>query len=216
MSLIKVLITDDHQIIIDGLKSLLADKEQIKVIAEASNGKEALDILKLLQVDVVLMDIDMPVLNGIEATKEIKAEYPETKVIILSMYKESGLIKTLIQIGADGYLLKNSDKDELIEAITRVASGQQYFSSDVTMSLLDKISKKSSQFQPDKRVSELTQREIEILKLITEGFSNKEIGDKLFISHRTVDSHRTNLMKKVGVNNIAGLIRFAIKTGFVN
>ncbi|OQX72312.1 MAG: hypothetical protein B6D61_14115 [Bacteroidetes bacterium 4484_249] len=216
MSVIKVLITDDHQIIIDGLKSLLEDKEQIEVIAEASNGKEALDILNLLQVDVVLMDIDMPVMNGIEATKQIKAEYPETKVIILSMYKESGLIKTLIQIGADGYLLKNSDKDELVDAITRVASGQQYFSPDVTMSLLNKTSEKQSQFQPDKRVSELTQREIEILKLITEGLSNKEIGDKLFISHRTVDSHRTNLMKKIGVNNIAGLIRFAIKTGFVN
>ena len=216
MSVIKVLITDDHQIIIDGLKSLLEDKEQIEVIAEASNGKEALDILNLLQVDVVLMDIDMPVMNGIEATKQIKAEYPETKVIILSMYKESGLIKTLIQIGADGYLLKNSDKDELVDAITRVASGQQYFSPDVTMSLLNKTSEKQSQFQPDKRVSELTQREIEILKLITEGLSNKEIGDKLFISHRTVDSHRTNLMKKIGVNNIAGLIRFADKTGFVN
>ena len=216
MSVVKVLITDDHQIIIDGLKSLLEDKEQIKVIAEASNGKEALDTLDLIQVDVVLMDIDMPILNGIEATKKIKAEYPETKVIILSMYKESGLIKTLIKIGADGYLLKNSDKDELVDAITRVASGQQYFSSDVTMSLLDKTPDKTSQFQPDKRVSELTQREIEILKLITEGLSNKEIGDKLFISHRTVDSHRTNLMKKIGVNNIAGLIRFAIKTGFVS
>lgn len=216
MGIIKVLIADDHQIIIDGLKSLLKDKKQIEVVAEATNGKEALDTLSLIKVDVTLMDIDMPVLNGIEATKEIKKLYPGTKVIILSMHKESGLIKTLIQIGADGYLLKNSDKDELVDAITRVASGQQHFSADVTMSLLDKTPDKSLQFQPDKRVLDLTNREIEILKLITEGFSNKEIGDKLFISHRTVDSHRTNIMKKIGVNNIAGLIRFAIKTGFVN
>ena len=158
----------------------------------------------------------MPVLNGIEATKKIKAKFPETKVIILSMYKESGLIKSIVDIGADGYLIKNSDKNELMEAITRVASGQQYFSSDVTMSLLKKAPHKTSQFKPDYRVSELTEREIEIMILIAEGLSNKEIGEKLFISHRTVDSHRTNLMKKVGVNNIAGLIRFAIKTGFVS
>ena len=140
MEVIKVLITDDHQIIIDGLKSLLEDEDKIKVVGEASNGQEALELLDLIEVNIVLMDIDMPVLNGIEATKKIKAKFPETKVIILSMYKESGLIKSIVDIGADGYLIKNSDKNELMEAITRVASGQQYFSSDVTISLLKKSS----------------------------------------------------------------------------
>jgi len=213
---IKVLITDDHQIIIDGLKSLLADDDQIKVVGEASNGQEAIEFLNLIDVDVVLMDIDMPVLNGIEATKKIISKFPGTRVIILSMHKESGLIKSLFKEGVDGYLVKNSDQNELIEAIKKVYSGQQHFSSDVTMSLLDKSTNKSSRFEPDNRIADLTSREIEILKLISEGLSNKEIGEKLYISHRTVDSHRTNLMKKVGVNNIAGLIRFAMKSGFIN
>ena len=181
--------------------------------SDAKSIKDILSDTNICEFDEVEEIIDQ---SYIEATKKIKAKFPETKVIILSMYKESGLIKSIVDIGADGYLIKNSDKNELMEAITRVASGQQYFSSDVTMSLLKKASHKTSQFKPDYRVSELTEREIEILILIAEGLSNKEIGEKLFISHRTVDSHRTNLMKKVGVNNIAGLIRFAIKTGFVS
>jgi two-component system response regulator NreC len=210
----KVLLVDDHQIIIDGLKSLLENIPTIEVVGEALNGKKAIDLLALISVNLVLMDIDMPILNGIETTKLIKSKYTNVKVIILSMYKESGLIKTLIDAGADGYLLKNSDQNELLEAIAKVTSGQQYFSSDVTLSLLNKNSSNSSSFQEENVVGDLTDREIEILKLIAEGFTNKEIGDKLFISHRTVDTHRTNLMKKVGVNNIAGLIRFAIKKGF--
>ncbi|MEZ5084062.1 MAG: response regulator transcription factor [Bacteroidales bacterium] len=213
---IKVLLVDDHQIIIDGIKSLLASEPGINVIGEASNGKEAYDFIKLLTPDVVLMDIDMPVLNGIEATKKIKAGYPHIKIIILSMHHESGLIKTMMNAGANGYLLKNSDQSELIQAIRKVNDGQQFFSSDVTLSLLTKNSDKLAGFSGDSPISELTSREIEILKLIAEGNSNKEIGDSLFISHRTVDTHRTNLMKKLGVNNIAGLIRFAIQQGFVS
>ncbi len=216
MEAIKILITDDHQIIIDGLKSLLSDEKDLQVIGEASNGKEAIEFLKLLKADVVLMDIDMPVLNGIEATKKIKSEFDDVRVIILTMHNESGLIKTLVAAGADGYILKNSDQSELLEAIRKVASGNQYFSSDVTLSLLNKNSSQLKQFQTDSKIAELTSREIEILKMIAEGNSNKEIGEILFISHRTVDTHRTNLMKKLDVNNIAGLIRYAIQQGFVS
>ena len=216
MKEIKLLIVDDHQIIIDGLKSLLEEEAGFKLIGEANNGQEALKVLKLLDVDIVLMDIDMPVMNGIEATKQILKDFQSVKVVILSMHKEGGLIKNLIAIGAHGFLLKNSDQAELIDAIKKVASGDRYFSPDVTMSLLSKTSVDSSSFKGIDLLSQLTERETEILKLIAEGYSNKEIGEKLFISHRTVDTHRTNLMKKLDVTNIAGLIKFAILTGIVS
>ena len=211
MKELNILLVDDHQIIIDGLLLLINSVEGMKVIGNANNGKEAIELLKVLDADVVLMDIDMPVMNGIDATKAIKDQAGKTKVIILSMHCESGMVKELIEIGADGYLLKNASKEELIQAITKVADGQQYFATDVTLSLLNK---EKPQLQLNLEF-ELTKREIEVLKLIADGFSNKEIGEQLFISHRTVDTHRTNLMKKLEVNNIAGLISFAIKNGFV-
>jgi DNA-binding NarL/FixJ family response regulator len=216
MKTIKVLITDDHQIIIDGLKSLLNDVNGIQIVGEALNGADALQTLDLLSADLVLMDIDMPVMNGMEATRLIKKKYPKIKVIILSMHNEGSLVKKLIASGADGYILKNSDREELIAAILKVSEGQKYFSPDVTLSLAEVSSHHNSGQEKESYIHDLTDREIEILKLIAEGYSNKEIGEKLFISHRTVDTHRTNLMKKIGVNNIAGLIRYAIKRGFVN
>jgi len=216
MENIKVIIVDDHQIIVDGLKSLLREEKDIKVIGEASNGKEAIDLVRLISPNVILIDIDMPVLNGIEATKLITKEFNEPKIIILSMHNEGSLIKTLINVGAKGYLLKNCDRSELVEAIRKIAGGQTFFSSDVTMSLLENRNVPTSHFTENNNIAELTEREIEILKLIAEGYSNKEIGDKLFISHRTVDTHRTNLMRKLEVNNIAGLVRFAISNGVIS
>jgi two-component system nitrate/nitrite response regulator NarL len=213
MNRIKVLLVDDHQIIIDGLKSLLKDSGEIVVAGEANNGRKALQILDLLEIDVVLMDIDMPVMNGIDTLKEIRRCGSEIKVIILSMHDEAGMIKSLINIGANGYLLKSSSQDELINAIRKVADGGQFFSTEVTLSLLNK----SQNIRPnsDLHIELLTDRETEIVQLIAEGFSNKEIGNKLFISHRTVDTHRTNIMKKLNISNIAGLISYAIKNGIV-
>jgi len=141
--------------------------------------------------------------------KEIKKQHPVVKVIILSMHNEAGMIKSLIDLGANGYLLKSCTQDELVDAIKKVASGQSYFSSDVTLALLKPATNQGQQNEI------LTERETEILKLIAAGFSNKEIGEQLFISHRTVDTHRTNLMKKLDVNNIAGLISYAIRNGIV-
>ena len=209
MSKINVLLTDDHQIIIDGLKSLLKNQDEINVAAEAKNGREALRFLDLISVDVLLMDIDMPVMNGIDTLKEIRRQNSKVKVVILSMHNEAGMIKSLMDLGANGYLLKSCSQNELIDAIKKVASGQSYFSSDVTLALLKPS---ANQSQPNELI---TDRETEILKLIAAGFSNKEIGDQLFISHRTVDTHRTNLMKKLDVNNIAGLISYAIRNGIV-
>lgn len=207
MKKIKVMLVDDHQIILDGLKSVLSATDDIQVIHAANNGREAIDVMKVLSVDLVLMDIDMPVMNGLDAAKAIKGKPDAPKIIILSMHLESGMVKNLIEIGVDGYLIKNSGKEETIHAIRQVVSGQKAFSSDITMSLLNNA-KAEKTSKPD---IDLTERELEILRLITDGFSNKEIGDQLFISHRTVDTHRTNMMKKIGVNNIAGLVSFAIK-----
>jgi two-component system response regulator NreC len=213
MNRTKVLLVDDHQIIIDGMKSLLQNSDEIKVAGEANNGREALRVMEILEPDVVLMDIDMPVMNGIDTLKEIGKRFPGVKVIILSMHNEAGMIKSLMNIGAQGYLLKSCTQDELIGAIRKVAGGQPFFSPEVTLSLLKPDADNHTGF--DQQIELLTDRETEILKLIAEGFSNKEIGSKLFISHRTVDTHRTNLMKKLNVSNIAGLISYAIKNGIV-
>lgn len=213
MSKIRILLVDDHQIIIDGLKSLLNNSDEIVVAGEANNGREALRILDLITIDVILMDIDMPVMNGIDTLKEISKRGSGEKVIILSMHQEAGMIKSLMNIGAHGYLLKSSSQDEVIDAIQKVASGQFCFSPEVTLSLLNKQQNNFQDSNP--QIELLTDRETEIIRLIAEGFSNKEIGAKLFISHRTVDTHRTNLMKKLDVNNIAGLISYAIRNGIV-
>ena len=211
---IRVLLVDDHQIIIDGLQSLLISEVGIRVISNANNGREALELLRVLDVDVVLMDIDMPVMNGLDAAKIVKEKYSNTKVIILSMHSEKAMVKDLIELGVDGYLLKNTSKDELIGAIKKVSEGGRYFSTDVTLSLLEK--ENTNKLNITNSGIKLTVREIEIIKLIAEGYTNKEIGDQLFISHRTVDTHRTNLMKKIEVNNVAGIISYAIKNGFIN
>ncbi len=204
---------DDHQLIVDGMISLLKNKEDILVAGVANNGKEALQMLRVLEPELVLMDIDMPVMNGIDALREIKKTNPGTRVIILSMHEEAGMIKNLVALGADGYLLKSCSEEELLRAINTVALGQPYFSHGVTVSLLN--AKVSVAPSSDPLHEVLSDRETEVLRLITEGFSNKEIGAQLFISHRTVDTHRTNLMKKLNVSNIAGLISYAIRKGLV-
>lgn len=211
---VNILIADDHQIVIDGLKNILTNVSGIRVAATAGNGKEAIEICTSLKIDVILMDIDMPEMDGIEATKRLKQKFSGIKILVLSMHNEKGIIQEVINAGADGYLLKNTNQTELIGAIKKVCSGEKYFSSDVTLTLINNSA--SNQTENNKHlVSNLTEREIEIIQLIAEGLSNKEIGDKLFISHRTVDTHRTNIMKKIDVHNVAGLIRFAINNNLV-
>lgn len=209
-----VLLTDDHQLVLDGLNQILSEIDGVHVVGFANNGKKALEVIDTLRVDLVLMDIDMPVMNGLEATQIIKKDHPQIKVIVLSMHDEVAIIQKVIKLGADGYLLKNSDKHEFIEAIEKVRSGQKYFSADVTLALTNQNEIQSNSSTAN--LASLTERETEILKLISEGYSNKEIGETLFISHRTVDTHRTNLMKKLEVNNVAGLVKIAIKSGLAD
>jgi two-component system response regulator NreC len=209
---IRIAIADDHPLVSQGLKSLIEDQSDISLVGIAENGVELLNILKLMPVDIALVDIDMPIKNGIETTKDITLNFPATRVIILTMHDEKAMIKQLMELGAFGYLLKNCGQVELLLAIRNVAAGKKHFSGDVTMALLtdDPIPGDSPELK------ELTTREIEILTLIATGQSNKEIGDKLFISHRTVDTHRTNLMKKLDVHNIAGLIRIAYRNNLIS
>jgi DNA-binding NarL/FixJ family response regulator len=212
---IRVIITDDHQMVIDGLKSILEACDDFKVIGTAANGRELLRLLELIEPDIILMDIDMPVMNGIETMIELKRLQKSVKVIILTMHEEKALVKKMTDLGAKGFLFKNSDKDELRLAIQQVNQGGVYFATALTVNLLSNKVMKNESFDSFDSSLQLTDREIEILKLIAGGMSNKEIGDQLFISHRTVDTHRTNLMKKLDINNIAGLIRFAIKNGYI-
>lgn len=205
----RVLLVDDHAIVTDGLKSLISGVDGYDVVASCTNGKEALEMLSHVKVDIVLMDIDMPEMNGIEATKAIKKQFDNVKIIILTMHDEKAMIKALMEDGADGYLLKNSSKEGLLQALEAVAQGKKHLSEEANTILLKKDGEGS------KKLSDLTEREVEILRLVAEGLSNKEIGDRLFISHRTVDTHRTNLMQKLDVHNVAGLVRVAIQEGLV-
>lgn len=209
---IRIAICDDHQLVIDGLSSLLSGQDDIEIIATGNTGAEALRLAEHLKLDILLLDVDMPEMNGIEATRRIKASSSEVRVIILSMHDEKSIIQHLMDVGADGYILKHASQEELLTGIRNVAKGKKHFSSEVTLALLKDEPGNSGQLS----AYDLTEREVEILTLIAEGLSNKEVGDKLFISHRTVDTHRTNLMKKLEVHNIAGLIRFAMKHGLIN
>jgi DNA-binding NarL/FixJ family response regulator len=171
----------------------------------------ALEMLNIFKVDLVLIDIDMPIINGIDTIKQIKKHFPRVKVVVLTMHDEKDMITKLLNLGADGYLLKKSSKQELIQCILGVANDERYISSEATTNALLVDESKSNTVL----LSQLTEREIEIVKLIAEGNSNKEIGDKLFISHSTVYTHRSYLMWKLGVHNVAGIVKFAIVNGLL-
>jgi DNA-binding NarL/FixJ family response regulator len=213
MKKIKIIICDDHQILVQGLKSLLKDNEDVEVIATVNNGQELLETIKTKKPDIVLLDIDMPVMDGLETMLKMKKTDSSIKVITLTIHSEKNIIKKLVDNGANGYLLKNVSKNELFEAIRKVNSGKIYICDLATNSLLEKEKLETRTAQLGNIVEELTNREIEILKLIAEGYSNTEIGDMLYISHRTVDTHRTNIMRKLNVKNIAGLIKYALQSG---
>ncbi|MBL4715655.1 MAG: response regulator transcription factor [Bacteroidia bacterium] len=217
MENIKVIIVDDHQIIIDGLKSLLSGHENIQVIGTAGNGIEALKELAEKKCHVMIMDVKMPEMNGIEATAAIKKKYPDVNILALTTYGEKKLIQEIIKAGATGYILKNTGKQELDAAILAVANGQKYYSSEVAMKLLDadqgsKVTVYKGDFE-DAEV--LTQREIDVLRLIANEHTTAEIGEKLFISVNTVETHRKHLIQKLNVKNVAGLVKYAIQSGYV-
>jgi len=189
---------------------LLQEDSGIEVVGEACNGKELLELLSHTPADVVLMDINMPEMNGFEATEQVVKNFPETRVIALSMLNNLPFVQKILQCGASGYLLKTSGKDELRSAIKLVANGTSYISGELSMHML---SNSLAADQPEAEVKEqagLSKREIEVLTLIAEGFTNAEIADKLFTSKRTIETHRQNILEKTGAKNTANLVKYAI------
>ncbi|MFN8352849.1 MAG: response regulator transcription factor [Spirosomataceae bacterium] len=203
----KIIIADDHHLVRQGFKALLEGIDFVEVVGEAANGQQVLHLLRHGKyADVVIMDVEMPVLDGLETAKQITQDFLGTRVIMLTMLNDKAIIEKAVTNGAKGFLFKNTSMTELAQAIQRVAAGDTYFSSEVAMILLSQASSVQQ-----KALAQLSEREVEVLKLIAEGFSSTEIGDKLFISPRTVDTHRNNLIHKLQVNGIAGLVKFAIQ-----
>lgn len=212
---IKILIADDHAMFIDGIKSLLRKEENIQVVAEAADGAEALEILVNGGIDILITDISMPNMSGTELAKKVKEEYPEVKVLVLTMYNDREIINEILLSEAEGYILKNTGKQELLKAITRISEGSTYYSNEVMEIVMENIKGGHHKQEEDERVKELTQRELEILKLICEELSTAEIAEKLFISPRTVETHRKHILQKTQVKTIVGLIKFAINNNLV-
>jgi DNA-binding NarL/FixJ family response regulator len=211
MNKIKVLIADDHKIIRVGLRGLIELSKDIEVVAEAETGTEVIELVKKVKVDVVLMDIDMGHTSGIKTTQQLKKEHPEINVLGLTMHEEQGYIIEMLEAGASGYLLKNTGLEELLTALRTAAKGDSYFSQQVSATLLQAITRRRTALPFNNHVTPLTEREIEVLRLISQEFSNGEIAEKLFISIRTVDTHRRNLLEKLQVKNTAGLVKYAIE-----
>lgn len=208
--MIRVVIADDHRLVLAGFKALLEDLDFVEVLGEARNGKELLDLLRRgIRPDVVLVDHEMPLMNGLEAAAAIRNEFFGVKIIMLTMLQDKALIENAIAAGIHGFLFKNASLDELGLAVKKVAGGEPYFSGDVTLTLMQK---QTGQTGNDFGLSE---REMEILKLVAKGQTSVEIGRLLFISSRTVDTHRNNILQKLGVQGIAGLVEFAIKNKLV-
>lgn len=206
--MIHIIIADDHLLFIDGLKALLKSEAEITVVDEAHNGKELLNIMKATPADMVLLDINMPQMNGLDAARRIRLLYPHVKIIMLSTYSETHLVKKAMQSGANGYLLKNSSKNELIHTIRSVACGNQYFPAydaekNYQTGITDNFLK---QFN-------LTKREVELLHLIKRGLTNQQIAEQLFLSIYTVETHRKNIMQKLGLNGPSALMKFIVENG---
>lgn len=211
---IKIMVADDHQIIIDGLKLLLSQKEGVEVVAEAHNGEEVVRTVKNLdELDLVILDINMPKKDGITVAKELKTEFPEVKILIMSTYDQPEFIKNLIAAGVDGYLLKNSGQAELFRAIDVLMQGEPYYSKEITKTVI-KSFQKSKVFDSPLDI-EVSEREKDVIRLIAEGLNTAEIADKLCVSTHTIDSHRKNILGKLEVKNSAGVIRFGIQTGII-
>lgn len=205
-----ILLTDDHKLIRDALKGYLEGAEQCNVVAEAGDGTEALEMLEQHAIDLVLMDINMEPMNGIDAMRQIKERFPAVKVVALSMLKDTHQIKKMLAEGASGYLLKSCEQEEIVRAIETVMAGGQYFSQEVTSVVMSSLAGKPSRTRSVGEPVPLSEREREVLHLILKEFSNAEIAEKLFISPRTVDAHKRNLLEKTGAKNIAGLVLYAV------
>jgi len=197
-----IFIVDDHQMVIDGLRLIIETIPGFTIVGESTSATAALDMLKNCKADILLTDVSMPEMSGIELTRIIKKSYPEIKILALSMFNESQVIAEMIDAGISGYILKNTGKQELIEALNKISAGQNYFGQDITLQLMKSFKRNQDEVR-------LTDREIEIIRMIEKEFGNKQIADLLFISERTVETHRKNILRKTKSQSIVGLLKYA-------
>ena len=214
--MIRVLIAEDHLMVRAGIRALLEKAGDIHVMGEASNGQEAIEMTETLKPDVLIMDIMMPRLNGIQAAENLREMKLPTYILLLSMYSDEGFVHQALQCGVKGYVLKSSVSDELLWAVREVASGKTYLSSPISEIVVESTIHPHSALQDGDPLSNLSPREKEILQLIAEEYTSAEIGKMLFISEKTVEKHRTKLMEKLNVRNLAGLVRLAVKYHLVD
>jgi DNA-binding NarL/FixJ family response regulator len=213
MTKIKILIADDHTMFLQGIISLLEQEPNIEIVGKAVNGLEALQVIEQIPVDLLILDISMPEMDGIELSKILKKKFPAIKILVVSTHSNVSLISRLIRIGVNGYLLKNAEKAELLKAINTIAGGDNYFSEETEEKHL------SNNLRIEKQVSTLTElssREKEILVLIAHEYNTAEIAEKTFISLNTVNTHRKNLLSKLNAKNTAGLVKYAVENGLVD
>jgi DNA-binding NarL/FixJ family response regulator len=212
---IRIIIVDDHQMFLEGLTALLRGEPQIEVVDVALNGKQLLDKIKDLAVDVVVSDINMPEMDGIELSKQLKKEYPKVKTLILSTHNDAQMIGKCIQNDVDGYLLKNAEKQELLKALSAIVEGEKYFAQEVKSEYMKTVFSEGGAAKDKENLAPLSRREKEILIHIAMEHTTQEIAEKLFISQNTVNTHRKNLMSKLNAKNTAGLVKYAIQQGLL-
>jgi len=216
MQYITVLLADDHIIVRQGLRALLMTEDDIEIVGEADNGRQAVELARELMPDVVVMDIAMPVLNGLEATRQLTRTVPSTRVLILSSYSDDEYVQQLMEAGAAGYLVKQTAANELVKAIREAKNGNAFFSPLIAKRLRDRCRDVlAGGPAPKRRPDYLTTREAEVLQLIAEGRANKQIAAELYISIKTVEKHRQQVMNKLGIHDVAGLTRHAIAKGVI-
>jgi DNA-binding NarL/FixJ family response regulator len=210
---IRIILADDHEIFRDGFNIMISKQNEIELIGEAGNGRELLQITKALQPDIIITDIKMPLMDGIEATKILSAEFPGIGVIALSMFDEDNLVVDMLEAGAKGYLIKNAPKHEILEAVRTVYNQGTYYCHHTSNRLAQMIAK--SKFNPYKKKNKIhfTERETDIIKLICAELSSKEMANQLNVSARTIEGHRDNILKKIDAKNLAGIVVYAIKNG---
>jgi DNA-binding NarL/FixJ family response regulator len=214
--MIRVAIIDDHAIVRAGLRQYLSEQVDLTVVAEASNGREALDIVRKGEVDVIVMDLSMPELDGTAATKEIVAKGLPVKVLILTMHVEEDYLIPLMEAGAAGYLVKSAADRELIDAVRAVAHGDVYVRASAARVLAKNLTKKDPAKEERERFDKLTERERDVLKLVAQGFSAPEIGERLFISPKTVDTYKQRIQEKLGLSHRSDYVQLALKLGLLS
>lgn len=210
--MIRVMIADDHNMFVEGIESILEGHEHIQVVSKCYTGNEVFEKMPLDRPDVILLDINLPGMNGLEVCQKLNKEYPDVKVLALSMHNEESFVMEILKYGAQGYILKNTGKKELISAIETVNAGQSYFSEEVTETIMKSlVNQRSGSKKPSSLAPKISRREKDVLDLIVKEYTTQEIADTLFISLKTVESHRRSLLTKLNVRNTAGLVRVAIE-----